>query len=1351
MKRVSKYSAAVMVLLAAMLASLLFALAGCNSSSKISIEKDDMPQTVFVQGNEIDLSAGSLTVDGEKISLASEGVSVSGYDAQTLGEQTVTISYGGSSVQLKVTVVERLVAESYTNKYFTGEAFDFTKGQLKYTADNGTSSTVKFSGGEVSATYDFSSASASSPVTLAYSANGSTYTCTVNVTVVDAATVELTPPSRVSYQSDEQLDLSGGYITLKDAQNTFSRNIELSKAEVSGYAPEAVTEANISEPVTQRIRVDYAAYTEYFNVSVTYSVVKYVENKATSQGLTQLDWTSVPEITQAQGAAAMDAVAYIQEQELQDRVDAEILTAIVRTATVYGYSVWAEQTAGYNSFQVKNNQLYHLSASYEDTKADVERLASDDVLSDYGGILTVLASLFGDTTLYGSVTIGSYLQLFLTSNSAGFSYFCYALEYSVTLYEAYDANDAQSVVTVLNLLKNSGYVSEAYYSFYAAVDSWDGTFFPALYAYAYEHRTDTPAYITTLCTVYLPSELLVLKDYLDEAFYCYQTLMSYNDGYTSDFMFYFLNAVTVAEELLESDRAINIWIYHNVQFSVYGSSTVTKTLEAYIDYLEDYAAATGVYGYNDIIGAFLDDAELESMWRAYIVLVGSYFDHYYDASYTQSEEYAQAVEALMEQLITLTPSRQYAFMASLNVSYETYLAYGYNLSVLDYASSENRYYSYITLFFYEYYSDALGAEGSALLRYLLLAVENYARGSEYVGEFKTYMEAAEGAYTSLSAADKQGFDEKVGYVYTKYSALYTALTEETALRTLDDAWTKKLNDIKSAFNDMQKASAVRLSDGTTTIMLSAVIAAFERANSLIEEALASDNEDVIYALLYENRYTIDFSSAGDGSDVVEYTLEGAWSYYRSMYVYYLAYYYDIWEEYQSGGLSEFMNNAYDVIRFQMGYGASKATVLQVMEEFRQLDPFSKLIFTTFDYSGDGYYYRSLTTFFSTSYQLNSAAAANAFAQLMQVEKYYTNYTYLLSAGAEETSPATLQSARQYYLDAWAEFEELYLALVDKSVFAPNGDLYETYRYYRLAYCEATGSSIYGYEFLYGLDDGANLIAFYNKLYDECDAFRSNTTNVAAVTPATGYTFYPIATFYLSSYSVSYTQAAAVWKVFLVENPEYYWLSNQLYIFPVSFGGQSYDYLFYFNIDEAYASASVRAMYDKAIASMVSDCAEAIAGASSELERALLIHDFLIDRIDYAYDENGVAETAIWAHNLVGAAAKMGGVCETFAKTYLYLCLKFNINCIIVTGKSAGESGGDHAWNMIEIDGKWYGVDCTWDNSYAVKGGDSYTFFGTTEEFLATYYKPHTSATMGIYYLYDLPVAADERLDISDYT
>ena len=68
-----------------------------------------------------------------------------------------------------------------------------------------------------------------------------------------------------------------------------------------------------------------------------------------------------------------------------------------------------------------------------------------------------------------------------------------------------------------------------------------------------------------------------------------------------------------------------------------------------------------------------------------------------------------------------------------------------------------------------------------------------------------------------------------------------------------------------------------------------------------------------------------------------------------------------------------------------------------------------------------------------------------------------------------------------------------------------------------------------------------------------------------------------------------------------------------------------------------------------------------------------------------------------------------GVCNHYAAVYMELCNLSGLECEIVLGKAGGE---DHGWNEVKLDGKYYHVDVTWDDTGS---GGRYEYFMLTDE------------------------------------
>lgn len=275
-----------------------------------------------------------------------------------------------------------------------------------------------------------------------------------------------------------------------------------------------------------------------------------------------------------------------------------------------------------------------------------------------------------------------------------------------------------------------------------------------------------------------------------------------------------------------------------------------------------------------------------------------------------------------------------------------------------------------------------------------------------------------------------------------------------------------------------------------------------------------------------------------------------------------------------------------------------------------------------------------------------------------------------------------------------------------------------------------GNSIYGYEDLSRNNHGKSMQELYYRMYAACEALVDDSKNITATNGK--YIFDRIN---LDYYVLTANEAIATWKVFLVENPRYYWLSNT-----VSVSGGILEMC----VDAAYADGAYRVQCDASINAMASACAGNLTADMSQLEKTLAIHDFILRRMNYAYQSDGkTPQNAIWAHNMVGSAEKKSGVCESYAKTYQYLCRLNGLECIIVTGYN----GENHAWNMVKIDGKWYGVDCTFDETN--NDTISYSCFGMDAERMNSEYSADTPSDGGVNYLYKLPSLATQEIELVD--
>ena len=114
-----------------------------------------------------------------------------------------------------------------------------------------------------------------------------------------------------------------------------------------------------------------------------------------------------------------------------------------------------------------------------------------------------------------------------------------------------------------------------------------------------------------------------------------------------------------------------------------------------------------------------------------------------------------------------------------------------------------------------------------------------------------------------------------------------------------------------------------------------------------------------------------------------------------------------------------------------------------------------------------------------------------------------------------------------------------------------------------------------------------------------------------------------------------------------------------------------------------------------------------------------VHDWLVENLSYSSSISGNN-----SYNIYGAFINKSVVCEGYAEGFKYIMDKIGIPCIIVTGTAQNSEGTieNHEWNYVQIDGKWYGIDVTWDDPIITGGGilissSKYKYFLKGSEFI----------------------------------
>ena len=159
---------------------------------------------------------------------------------------------------------------------------------------------------------------------------------------------------------------------------------------------------------------------------------------------------------------------------------------------------------------------------------------------------------------------------------------------------------------------------------------------------------------------------------------------------------------------------------------------------------------------------------------------------------------------------------------------------------------------------------------------------------------------------------------------------------------------------------------------------------------------------------------------------------------------------------------------------------------------------------------------------------------------------------------------------------------------------------------------------------------------------------------------------------------------------IYSSPEYFYLRSEYSISSNNRGVQSITVTYNGTKTEIAAKKQV---YESKIA-------EIVAGApinGTDFDKILYLHDYFIT--NYTYDNSLTVRDAYTF--FVGKT----GVCQAYMLALIATARELGIESIPVTSDPM-----KHAWNLVKIDGRWYHVDLTWDDTVSYPTFTSYRYF-----------------------------------------
>ena len=984
------------VCVAVALVTVALTITSCSGSdfSSIVIKDTDLPRTTYVQGQELDISDGVITAIGKKsesvIPMTDPEVSVSGYDSNVLGKQTITVTYRELTTTFEVTVLSRITVEGYKSEYFIKDTFDKSAGKIKLVNDNGKTTTIALNSDYVSVKTFNSTTAGDSTVTIAYDdTNGTSFETSFTVKIYEVGEIlTLVKPSKTIYYSHDSLDVDkgvvrGGYITVKAKGADYTANVSITPDMISGFNPALANASHTNKsPLTQTVTVTYGTQSKTFTISVIYSSVSIVIDAALALENVTISGSNFTLDAELAAIAVNAATKYFELTNVQKAyITEEQVLAVMRPAAFCVSKELATAAEAYaNIFVIDPNSGDILINAK--SKADLEALkdnfnTKNDLFSVYADILNNMKSSFKDVVLYTEeddkgeakdITIGTYVKapdkeqrtfykslfdhMIIVSNKLD----SIPTDWSVDPNsDKYLGNYKTQIADIFDTIVNSRYAGPSFHGPYNSISAWRGNDFYEIFYTYYLDLADadvTSDFVKKAFngsngfTFPLPGQLQTWYSYVN---YAYKQIIDYmvvtdKTGATQYFalydttlfMYYYNEVIEIANSIMNGTNELEKAVYTIIN----GDMMIYNYLEA--PYYTDKTGASHPNGYLYFVSIAPDSKNLASLRKAYMDIMTMYFEK--EMNLGELDEHKDMFVTMFNELAKLTPTELYAFISSVNFFYGASGEY-----VLDYSE---RVFNYFTLLSYYYESQYIENTELRPICQLLKAMELCAQiGAKAtledftaaMGELKAMMEG-----TTLSDSDKQAFMYLAGDCYEKYLGIYNTLSAPQDFGGYENEYNELLATIRNYFTLYNRLSVEDLSaeDAKYYILLFALS---EKAVSLHEYLTENAPAQVVNAI-----YTVKYALNG----AEEMTMETAFAFLSSnLYGQMLnqsisingGFVVSFWAVYSTSRVRDLLVSLADpLMSYYNGDTVDVSAVKDIMEIFRTFNVTEKTLFDRFD-------------------------------------------------------------------------------------------------------------------------------------------------------------------------------------------------------------------------------------------------------------------------------------------------------------------------------------------------------------------------------------------------------------------
>ena len=143
-------------------------------------------------------------------------------------------------------------------------------------------------------------------------------------------------------------------------------------------------------------------------------------------------------------------------------------------------------------------------------------------------------------------------------------------------------------------------------------------------------------------------------------------------------------------------------------------------------------------------------------------------------------------------------------------------------------------------------------------------------------------------------------------------------------------------------------------------------------------------------------------------------------------------------------------------------------------------------------------------------------------------------------------------------------------------------------------------------------------------------------------------------------------------------------------------------------------ADMQKKADEAKAQIVEDIKKDKRYKDEAVVKEYLTHDYLCSHMKYdGHAAAGDGDRLYVGHTVYAAMVEGNAVCDAISMSCAAILRDLGVDCYIVDGDS-------HAWNMVNIDGELYELDCTWDMAqFSDDGKTDHEYFNRTTDYMTS--------------------------------